>query len=358
MRDNEVFERIIGAKKDVSQNFCGEFGFEAQNSQAMIASELELQRRMFAFMQTGANGSRLFQLEGESAGFLDKAHRLLSDGKVGAVDGTTALAKIDFMNTTQYACAVGWLTSRSRGNPHIIITETSSAYIDPIRIQTADDAELASICDELDEARNSESWPTTFREYEERRIAIDLCEAEVVFIDGPIFTQNLVTQRLGRDLLGRLIASPKIYIGVIKNLSRSWALCRWSASALETGQGYVLCPVGQPIKERSPLAAGQQELLAWLERANEFVRVVYRPAQKAFAFECRKSDLGLACALLQLDASPTLQHEMPLLMETIDSQLRAGFDSELARSAILSRIMVQKDGYKSAIDATDEREFR
>lgn len=354
--EEKVFERAIDNRRDVTDTFCADFGFDSTKSTLMIESEVTLRRRLREQMECGQGGGRLFVLKQEASPFLQQAQMLLDQGRVGAVDGTTALAKIDFMNTTQYACAIGWLTSRRRGDPHIIVTETSSAYIDPEHIRTASGQDLATICEELDEARASETWPTAFREYEERRIAITHCDADCVFIDGPIFTSNLISQTIGRDLLSDLISSPKIYVGIIKRLSVSWALGRWYASALRSGEGYLICPIGEMIKQR--LSTPQTEMTAWLTRAESFWRVVFRPAEKAFAFECRVDQVGLACALLQLDASPTLQHELPLLLETIDAQLRAGFSSDLARSAVLNRIMIEKDGYRPAIDAIDEREFR
>lgn len=353
----KVFEQALAARKDVTDTFFVEFGFDVDQSRLMIQSEMILHQRVRNAMESSQGGGRLFRLVTEAQSFLAQAEELLNSGKVAAVDGTVALGKIEFMNTSQFACAIGWVTSQQRGKPEIVITETSSAYVDPTKIRNADDADLSSICNELDAARESESWPTTFREYEERRIAIDVCPADIVFIDGPIFTQNLLTQHTGRDLLERLIGSPKTFIGIIKNLGSSWALCRWCAAALMTGEGYIVCPVGEPIKDRAS-AASHSELLGWLPKADDFVRGVYRPSEKAFAFECRRRDVGLAVALLLANASPTLQHELPLLLETIDAQLRAGFDASMARNAVLNRIMVEKDGYQPAIDAIDEREFR
>jgi hypothetical protein len=357
MTKSETFKRAVDGRRDATDTFFGEFGFDACRSSAMIESEMSLVARVRGHMRAGHGGGRLFRLDDEAAPFLERARRLLADGKVGAVDGTTALPKIDFMNTTQYACAVAWLTSQRRGEPHIIITETSSRYADPNRIRAASDNELEDICAELDEARDAESWTTTFREYEERRLAIEHCPAEAVLIDGPIFTQNLISQTEGRKLLSNLIASPKTYIGVIKNISASLAQCRWCASALNTGEGYLVYPVGEPIRRRA-VTGGQTEIVGWLPSADEFCRLVFRPAEKAFAFECRMGDIGLACALFQLDASPTLGHELPLLLETVDSQLRSGFAADLARDMVLSRIMTQTNGYRSAIDAVDERDLR
>jgi NurA domain len=354
---SKVFERALAAREDVTGTFFAEFGFDAAQSRSMIESETVVLKRVRDVMESTQGGGYLFALTGEAAPFAEQANELINSGRVAAVDGTVAVSKIEFMNTGLYACAIGWVTSQHRGKPEIIITRTSSAYLNPTNIRNADDADLAAICNELDEARDSESWPTTFREYEERRVAIENCPADAVFIDGPIFTQNLLTQHLGRDLLERLIMSSKMFIGIIKNLNSSWALCRWCAAALKPGEGYIVCPIGEPIRDRKSIAS-QSELLGWLSKTDEFVRVVFRPAEKAFAFECRRCDVGLATALILANASPTLQHELPLLLETIDAQLRAGFDAATARNAVLNRIMLEKDGYQPAIDAIDEREFR
>jgi hypothetical protein len=352
---NRVFDTALRNRRDVSGTFFGEFGFDAARSASMIDSDAVLRRRVRSAMETGANGGRLFLLEEEAAPYRDRARRLLDDGRVGAVDGTNALAKVDFMNTTQYACAVNWVTSRARGAPHITITETSSSYTDPAAIADADAASIVDICEQFDRAHKAESWPTTFREYEERLVAMSACPAEVVLIDGPLITQNMVTQSSGRALLDEMFARlDRQYIGVIKELSNSWATCVWSAASLRTGEGYVVCPVGKPIEER------YEFITQWVrsERVSDFVRVVYRPAQKAFAFECRRQLVGLACAILLEDASPTINHELPMLLETVDAQLRAGFDADAAKDAILGRLMAQDGGFRSAIDAISERDFR
>lgn len=328
----------------------------------MVASDQEIKQRIRNVMESGAGGGRLFSLAQEAKPYLETARYLLDAGLVGAVDGTNALAKIDFMNMTTYACAFGYVTSQARSNPNISITETASAYLEPEEIRESSDESLAALADRLDESRESDSWTTTFREYEERRLAIDHCPADYVLIDGPIFTQNLVTQELGRRLYQHMFASPKKYIGVIKDVSGSWAMCRWSAYSLKPGEGYIICPVGQPIGDRySRGPKSDSSLSNWLKSPalDNYIRAVYRPNEKAFAFECLRSEVGIVCALLLADASPTIHHELPLLLETIDSQLRAGFDAGQAKELVINRIMAHSQGgYQSAIDATSEREFR
>jgi hypothetical protein len=353
--DSRLFERAIRSQRDASATFFAEFGFDASRSMAMIESEKSLRARIRKAMEAGVNESRLFRLDEEAAPYVERAKRMLDAGRVAAIDGTNALAKLDFMNTTQYACAVAWITSRARGEPYISITETSSAYVDPEAVRAASPSDLIEICRQLDESRQAESWPTTFREYQERTIAVSAEGVQVVLLDGPIFTQNLVTQRVGRALYDDMVRrTDRMYIGVIKDLSGSWATCRWSASALNPGEGYIVCPISAPIEDRYNVIA------PWLNSPPilEYVRVVYRPAQKAFAFECKRRLVGLACAILTEDASKTINHELPTLLETVDAQLRAGFDAGAARDFVVSRIMAQADGYYSAIDATSERDFR
>jgi hypothetical protein len=140
--ESRVFARAIDKKHDVSQTFFADFGFNVANSTKTLESEQALHARLRKLMRRGCGGGRLFDFAAEAEPHRAKAEALLGDGRVGAVDGTTALGKIDFMNTTQYACAVGWITSRARGEPRISITETSSAYLDPGRIEAADDSEI------------------------------------------------------------------------------------------------------------------------------------------------------------------------------------------------------------------------
>ena len=94
----------------------------------------------------------------------------------------------------------------------------------------------------IDRAReDEESWTSTFREYQERELAAELLEndrVDAVLIDGPILTQNLLSQAEGRKLLKRLIASSRA-IGYIKDLSAN-ALLKAIGFALKTGETFTI----------------------------------------------------------------------------------------------------------------------
>jgi hypothetical protein len=352
--ETEVFSSALKNSRDVSESFWGDYGFDRDRANNLLASNALLRQRVREFMESGQGGGRLFSISQEIAPHAVEARRLLDEGKVGAIDGTNALSKIDFNITTQYACAVGWITSQERGTPHITITETIADYLRPETLREAGDIEWQSLYNRKDEARQQESWPTTYREYQERRIAMSECTAPIVIIDGPVFTQNLMSQSRGRDLYSKMFRGDKQYIGVIKNLSAAEPKSVWTAASLNRGEGYVVHSSDEPILNRYPLIKNWPDVKA----LNQFVRVVYRPAEKAFSFECLKAIVGKALAILMEDTSPTINHELPVLLETIDAQLRSGFNGAAARDMVLARYMSLPGGYQDAVDATDEREYR
>jgi hypothetical protein len=353
-KQSGVFEMALKNQADISSSYSVQLGREIDVG-GMLSFDGSTKSRVRQLMVDANSPTRfLFRLEERASRKAAEARELLASGQVAAVDGTNALNVISLMNTSAYACAVGHVTSRKRGDPHVKIVKSSTEYEKPEVIQDLGADALASLCDQLDEIRADESWPTTFREYQERREAID-CGAPFVFVDGPIFTQNLVTQPSGQSIYEEMAASGRCFIGVIKDLSGSWTLSKWCGYTLETGEGFVVCPVADQLKGRYKDA---KKIQGFIEQPdiNAFVRVVFRPSQKAFGFECRLADLDMAVALLMADASQTLGHELPLLLETIDAHLRAGFDGGFAADVVCGEI--QRRDYRMGMDVIGERNFR
>lgn len=220
----------------------------------------------------------------------------LVNGAIAAIDSTDVLPVTDLMNTSFYAVGVGCITSRTRHNPEAVLTTTNTRYARPDEI-AANYSDLFSLCDELDKVRQTKgSWATTFREYQEREVAI-ACEQETVLLDGPIFTQNLITQHSGRKLYSRMMQTRKRFIGVIKDLGSSWAISKWTAMSLRRGEGFVLCPIKDQYQHRF---RDNRSINNWIGALHgQYIRVVYRPVEKAFAFECTLADLSYAVNALQ-----------------------------------------------------------
>jgi hypothetical protein len=295
----------------------------------------------------------LFHLKDMADSSRHEAKEALLSGSVAAVDGTDAMTQLSFMCTSAYACAVAYLTTRQRGNPVVVVTQTNTRYTTADRIHEAGRNDLIALSKELEDSRLDQSWPTTFREYQERLMAMT-CGVDIVLIDGPIWTQNLITQPGGRDLYGQMQLSPTIFIGVIKNLSGSWPLCKWCGYALEPGEGFVVGRLKTQLLERF---MQNGTVRPWLNDLNEdYVRVVYRPHEKVFGYECKLAQLPLATAILLENASPTLNHEIPLLLEMIDVQVRAGFNGNIARKVVIEEI--QRRNYRMGVDLRDERDYR
>lgn len=352
--DGKIFQSVLDNQKDRTEDFFAHFGQNPEISNALKQSEASVKEAIRKIMSDAKPPYSLFQMSETAFSSREFARKSLDNGDVAAVDGTNALDPLDLMTTGFYGCAVGYVTSRHRSTPVIKVTETSAQYTDII--ENTSKQELARLCESLDEIKETHSWPTTFREYIERQVAID-CPSPIVLIDGPIFTQNLSTQAAGRallDVINQQSNEGRTYIGVIKNISASTTMTKWCGYSLLPGEGFVIQSSGSQLLERYRDSGAVSEWAAKLP--DDYVRVVFKPNNKAFGLECRLKDLSLAIAIMMEDASPTLNHELPMLIETVDAQIRAGFDARAAHQIICGKI--QEADLQMGTDITNERDYR
>lgn len=352
--DEGVFDSALANQRPVSETFFLDFSADQTIAQNLHQSDEAVQHRIRQLMETANSPTRfLFDFHTYGNDVDQQVVADLGSGAIAAIDSTDVLPVTDLMNTSFYAVGVGCITSRNRHNPEVVLTTTNTRYARPDEI-AADDSDLFSLCDELDNIRQTKgSWATTFREYQEREIAID-CEQETVLLDGPVFTQNLITQHSGRELYSRMMQTEKRFIGVIKDLGSSWAISKWTAMSLERGEGFVLCPIQEQYQRRF---RDNRSINHWISSlSGQYVRVVYRPAEKAFAFECALADISYAVSLLRQDASPTINHEIPLLLETVDWHLRGSNNSQAIKHSFISEI--QRNNYRMGVDITNEGNYR
>ncbi|MCY7385577.1 MAG: hypothetical protein LH628_24045 [Microcoleus sp. CAN_BIN18] len=352
--DEGIFDSALTNQRPVSETFFIDFSADQTIAQNVHQSDEAVQRRIRQFMEDANSPTQFlfdFQTYGNDSDVEVAAD--LNGGAIAAIDSTDVLPITDLMNTSFYAVGVGCITSRNRHSPEVVLTTTNTRYARPDEI-AANDSDLFTLCDELDNIRQTKgSWATTFREYQERKIAID-CEQETVLLDGPVFTQNLITQHSGRELYSRMMQTGKRFIGVIKDLGSSWAISKWTAMSLERGEGFVLCPIQEQYQRRF---RDNRSINNWIGALpGQYVRVVYRPAEKAFAFECALADLSYAVSLLRQDASPTINHEIPLLLETVDWHLRGSNNSQAIQHSFISEI--QRNNYRMGVDITNEGNYR
>jgi hypothetical protein len=350
--EHQVFETALKHAKMTSNAFPSQL-CDNIDTASMRDYDHETKDRIREIMVAAHETDQyLFDLQELSTPKRSVAKELLLAGEVAAVDGTDAMQRITFMSTSAYACAVGYVTSQRRSDPHITITSTNTTYMTH-QSGKAFSTELGRLCDELDSARVDQSWTTTFREYHERETAL-ICGTKFVLLDGPVWTQNLVSQPSGRTLYTQMDQSKSSFIGVIKDISGSWTLSKWCGYSLEPGEGFV---VGKVKTQFASRFKQHVDVKYWVDNmSDDYVRVVFRPNQKAFAMECRLSDLPIAMAIILEDASRTINHEIPLLLETIDAQIRAGFHGSMAADLVIARL--QHEDYRMGVDVTNEREYR
>ena len=287
----------------------------------------------------------------------EEVRQQLIDGAIGAVDGTDRLSPMSFASTQLMVSGICSVTSQRRGDPEMHLTSTTSDLAGA-DLKDEECNDLWSIAEQMDEAARDGSWSTTIREYFEREVAADMpADVKTCLIDGPFFTQNLMTQQVARDhLLEPMLRDQRRYIGVIKGLDSSWSICRWAALALKKGEVYVVSTIRDAFTERLNRGGGggAQIMAGWLERnASNFVRGVYRPNGKAFAFECALTDLPYAIALLRNDASPQINHEIPRLLQVVDQHCRSNNNAGQIKRLLLAQL--QAKNTDMATQLSDER---
>jgi len=103
----------------------------------------------------------------------------LRTGDVAAIDGTPLLHFQRFLTAQVYACAIGSLTYRD----HLALkAQVVKTQAEPGLFQ--DQAATKQLIDETERLSSSQSWPSAFMEYQERKTALRH-KAKYVLIDGP-----------------------------------------------------------------------------------------------------------------------------------------------------------------------------
>ncbi len=165
------------------------------------------------------------------------AAALYHSNLIAAVDGTDAVSSLKFASDTIYAAGVVRVTPQTHLCPKVHVTRTRASHLTPSKnLGVTLNQAIKQWAEYLRGAREQEqSWISTFREYEEREIAhswLQENDNHVVLIDGPVLTQNMLSQDRAHDLLQKLVTDRRA-IGFIKDLS---------ANPLVNAIGYALYP--------------------------------------------------------------------------------------------------------------------
>ncbi len=288
-----------------------------------------------------------------------QAENLYHSNLIAAVDGTDAIATMQFVTDTIYAVGVVLVTPQTHMNPRAHVTRTQANHVTPTTQPPAGGWEeaVAQWAEYLRGAREQEhSWINTFREYHERELALEwLVEAEdhIVLIDGPIATQNMLTQDSARDLLQQILNTTRA-IGFIKDLSAN-PLLSAIGYALEPGEAFVLASWSNILSDR--FRARQGHISGWVENyANQLVRVIYRVGQRAFGMETTAANIPLGLAILQHDNQGPRDHDIPMLLQIADQAARTRFRGARARDEVIARY--SRHNPSRLLSLTNERSLR
>lgn len=250
---------------------------------------------------------------------IEALHR---NGRIGAVDGTDAISPTEVTSRTVYAAAVISATTQTLHDPCIRMTASHHALPQINGIGS----DLLSFIERLDKYAIDLSWVKTFREHLERVEAVRLIvegKCDLVLVDGPLYTQNLLTQLVARDgILKDMLAQPLALIGFIKDM-RTAKLLHLAGMALRPGEYWVVEEWRQILEHR--FGHGQESTKKWLGQQRKWVRCVFRKNDKAFAFECDPAliETGVALVNSPVTCCDTINHELPFLLESVDRIVRA-----------------------------------
>ena len=290
---------------------------------------------------------------------LGQAENLYHSNLIAAVDGTDAISTMQFVTDTIYAAGVVLVTPQTHMNPRAHVTRTQANHLAPTAQPTGGSWEqaIARWAEYLRSAREQEhSWINTFREYQEREMALEWVnesEDQIVLIDGPIATQNMLTQDSARGLLQELL-NTKRAIGFIKTLSAN-PLLSAVGYALEPGEAFILLNWANILSDRFRVRQGH--ISQWVDNnASQLVRVIYRVGQRAFGMETTAGNVPLSLAILQHDNQGSWSHDIPMLLQFADQAVRTRFNGGRARDEVIARYSI--DNPSRLLSLTNERSLR
>ena len=286
------------------------------------------------------------------------AESLYHSNLIAAVDGTDAVAPLRFASDTIYAAGIILVTPQTQHQPKAHVARTRASHFTPEQnLGTSWRQAIKEWEEYLRGARQQEhSWTNTFREYEEREVAYEWLQkndGHIVLLDGPILTQNMLTQDRARDLLLNIVTSGRA-IGFIKNLSAN-PLLSAIGNALRRREVFVMRQWSTVLSER--FGEGQKVISKWIAaKAGRIVRAIYKVNRRAFGIECAEDLIPLALAILEYDNAGPSDHDIPMLLQIADKHVRAKFNGSRARDEVIARYSA--DDPNRFLSLVNERSIR
>ena len=276
-------------------------------------------------------------------------------GNIASVDGTIIFPHTKFILTQVFAVGVGVYNSAGNTNTELTATRTVANFIEPPSgIPTFE--QIKAAIDQTKFLTQDKTWSHTWRDYRERIAAINTKE-EIIYIDGAIITQNLVAQQHGRKIMRDLHNTGKLCIGVIKDIRTSQQTLRWFSRALEDNEVFLITNLKNLVIERLEDWSENPDIVSFLDDvAQHYVRGIYKPGKKVFGFECLLSEIPKALAMLFQDCNGVVGHEIPYMLDKVDSDVRGKFRPHEAEQYLYGKLAEHYPG--QTWDEMNERFMR
>ncbi len=276
-------------------------------------------------------------------------------GNIAAIDGTIIFPHTKFILTQVFAVGVGVYNSAGNTETNLTATRTVANFVKPPPgIPTFPQIKVA--IEQTKVLTQDKSWSHTWREYRERIAAINTHE-KIIYIDGPIITQNLVTQQHGRQIMRDLHNTGKLCIGVIKDIRTSQQTLRWFSRALEDNEVFLITNLKNLVIERLEDWGDDPDIISFLDDvAAYYVRGIYKPGKKVFGFECPLKEIPKALAMLFQDCNGVVGHEIPYMLDKVDCDVRGKFRPNEAEQYLYGKLAEHYPG--QTWDEMNERFMR
>ncbi len=358
--NQQIFKQVLARAEDVTDTFDIDLGHIPQDvvesrrqAEPHIRNVRELMdaRVLTPCVDTSSVTNGLIDMAAWVEVHGAPMREALRTGDVVAIDGTPLLQFQRFLTSQVYACAIGSLTYRD----HLALkAQVVKTQAEPGLFQ--DQEATKQLIDETQRLSSSQSWPSAFMEYQERKSALSH-KAKYVIVDGPLITQNLLTQQEGRNLYTQMLGfKHKCYVGITKDLRFADAVERYEAAALRTGELFIRNTEYNVMKSRL-----DKDYVGAVKRWSEdylvdVFRGIYKPGRKAFGFQCHRDDLPAIVCLLIMDCHTQPGHEIPFLLEQVDAKLRGRYRPNETMCAV--EAVLASNNIDEFYDEAEERMFR
>lgn len=350
VRFRDVIENATQFDRDAYvRNFGGIIdGISTLLSSDTVAATLNKAREQ---IESGDDIEGHPRLQNFNFGVIEDAPELMA-GDVAAIDGTILLPLRKFSAGQAIAVGVGSMSYQRN------VTSSLHGFCTSSIFEAADDMSLTDCIRAAEQGLISINTSAYLR-YFEAQHSIEIPE-EIIFSDGPM-AEWLLNQDIGRQIYHKLYAK-KMVIGIIKNLQNNIRY-QYLGRALRAGELFIIETLYGHMERRAQERErlGQDGRIQWkddrdfVELSKGICRGVFKPNAKSFGFECQIKNLPDLLRILAADCQMNkLGHEIPFLLNEIDSQIRAQFARHRLDVQIEERLM--RDGQSEDIFWSEKHE--